>query len=418
MSLWHPTTVTEPARAESQASAGSEEELRREIAALPADLRARLEARGFDAERLVALARPLFERARSTGAAAAPAPERNRIQGAVEPPRAGDIVDAPEPGTPEHRRLEEKGLDALRRGEVALAVLAGGMATRMGGVVKALVEASDGRTFLDLRLGENRAMSERAGAPVPLWLMTSDATDDPTRDALVARGAPPHVATFLQDVGLRLTPQGHLLRGRDGEPSTYSPGHGDLPDALRRSGLLQGFVAKGGRYVWIANLDNLGATVDPALLGVFIERDSKLMVEVAPKAAGDRGGIPVWADAPADGAGSVRRLQVLEEFRLPRGFDAGAVRVFNTNTFLARADVLLGARVQWGWFEVEKKVDDATAIQFERLLQELTSAVPATYVKVPREGAASRFLPVKDYDELAKRAPDIHAVAAARGMLR
>jgi UTP--glucose-1-phosphate uridylyltransferase len=57
------------------------------------------------------------------------------------------------------------------------------------------------------------------------------------------------------------------------------------------------------------------------------------------------------------------------------------------------------------------------AVQFERLLQELTSAMPAAYVKVPREGAASRFLPVKDHEELAKRAADIRAVAAARGMI-
>jgi UTP--glucose-1-phosphate uridylyltransferase len=38
-------------------------------------------------------------------------------------------------------------------------------------------------------------------------------------------------------------------------------------------------------------------------------------------------------------------------------------------------------------------------------------------VRVPREGSASRFLPVKDFDELAKRAGDIRAVAVARGML-
>jgi UTP--glucose-1-phosphate uridylyltransferase len=66
---------------------------------------------------------------------------------------------------------------------------------------------------------------------------------------------------------------------------------------------------------------------------------------------------------------------------------------------------------------VEKKVDGKVAIQFERLLQELTSAMDAAYVRVPRDGSASRFLPVKDFDELAKRAGDIRAVAVARGML-
>jgi UTP--glucose-1-phosphate uridylyltransferase len=395
----------------------SETQLRAELAQLPAALRSRLEAAGFDAERLVQLAGPLHARAR--GEAAVDRDERNRIPGLVEPPRPEDVPDAPADGTPEHARLAAAGLEAIRRGELALCVMAGGMATRMGGVVKALVEAFDGRTFLDLRLRENATWSARAGAPVPLWLMTSEATDAPIREQLARAGAPAHVATFMQDLGLRLTREGRLFLDDDGHPSTYAPGHGDLPDALRRSGLLSAFVAGGGKVVWIANLDNLGATIDAALLGHFLERRADVMVEVAPKVAGDRGGIPVWADARDDGGGELpvtRRLQVLEEFRLPKGFEAAAVRVFNTNTFLVRAEPLLRARVRWSWFEVEKKVGAGVAVQFERLLQELTAATQAAYVRVPRDGVSSRFLPVKDFDELAARRADITAVAAARGM--
>jgi UTP--glucose-1-phosphate uridylyltransferase len=57
------------------------------------------------------------------------------------------------------------------------------------------------------------------------------------------------------------------------------------------------------------------------------------------------------------------------------------------------------------------------AVQFERLLQELTAAMPAVYARVPRDGVGSRFLPVKDFDDLAKRREDIRAVARARGMI-
>ncbi|MGO9839404.1 MAG: UTP--glucose-1-phosphate uridylyltransferase [Polyangiaceae bacterium] len=390
----------------------SEAELRQQLASLPADLRARLDRAGFDAERLVSLAAPLFARAK--GESAATGDERNRVRGAVEPPRGEEVADAPVIGTPEYERLAQVGLASIQRGELALCVLAGGMATRMGGVVKALVEAFDGRTFLDLRLHENAAWSRRAGSPVPLWLMTSDATDGPIRSALAHADAPPHVGVFTQDLGLRLTREGRLFYGADGQPSTYAPGHGDLPDALRRSGLLSAFVEGGGKYVWIANLDNLGATIDPALLGHFVERGRDVLVEVAPKVEGDRGGIPVWADAEVDGGHVERRLQVLEEFRLPRAFDAGAVRVFNTNTFLVGAAALLRSRVQWGWFEVEKKVDDRVAVQFERLLQELTAAIPSAYVRVPRVGTTSRFLPVKDTSELQQRRADIRAALLAR----
>jgi UTP--glucose-1-phosphate uridylyltransferase len=393
----------------------NETQLRAELARVSPALRARLDAAGFDADRLVSLAAPLWARAR--GDATTDRDERNRVRGVVEPPREEDVRDAPVVGTAEHERLSSVGLEAIRRGELALCVMAGGMATRMGGVVKALVEAFDGHTFLDLRLRENASWSRRAGRPVPLWLMTSDATEAPTREALARSGAPAQVATFTQDLGLRLTREGSVFFDEEGHASTYAPGHGDLPDALRRSGLLSTFVAAGGKHVWIANLDNLGATIDAALLGHFIETGADVMVEAAPKVAGDKGGIPVWADAE-DARGHVtRRLQVLEEFRLPKGFDAAAVRVFNTNTFLVRAEALLRDEVRWSWFEVEKKVGERTAVQFERLLQELTAAMPAAYVRVPRDGVVARFLPVKDHDELAKRRDDIRAVAAARGML-
>ena len=47
----------------------------------------------------------------------------------------------------------------------------------------------------------------------------------------------------------------------------------------------------------------------------------------------------------------------------------------------------------------------------------VTAALPAVYSRVPRDGVASRFLPVKDFDELARRRDDIRAVAEARGMM-
>ena len=141
------------------------------------------------------------------------------------------------------------------------------------------------------------------------------------------------------------------------------------------------------------------------------------MVELAPKRPGDRGGIPAWADVSSPGARPARRLQVLEEFRLPEGFDAESVRVFNTNTMLVRADALLRAPLQWTWFEVEKTVEGRPAIQFERLLQEVTATLRTAYVRVPRDGEASRFVPVKGFDELATQREVIESIARARGLL-
>lgn len=370
-----------------------------QLAALPAPLLERLGARGFDPARL----------ARWAATVGKDRDARNRLPGLVEPPSPGDIADAPAPGDEAYDRFREAGLASLARGEVAFCVLAGGMATRMGGVVKALVEALPGKTFLDLRLAENDHLARVAGAPIPLWLMTSEATNRPIREALGARLDAPgdRCATFEQHVSLRLTPEGDIfLEG--GEPSAYATGHGDLPDALRESGLLARFLARGGKTVWITNLDNLGATIDPALLGWHLAHGGPLSVELVDKVGADRGGGPVrWNGRPI----------IVEELRLPIGFDPSTVPVFNTNTFIASASALDALSMEWTYVEVEKKIGDRRAVQFERLLGELTVGLEPRFLRVPRDGLASRFLPVKDVPELERRRPEIEAIARARGML-
>ncbi len=377
-----------------------ESKLIAELDSLPSDLKERMSKLGFDGAHFTEQARSL-----TTGDPKTRRTLRNRVSGEVRVPAESDLPAAPI--GPEAARLSGVGIAALKRGALAFCVMAGGMATRMGGVVKALVPVIGQASFLDVRLAENRAFSTLAGRPIPLWLMTSEATEHKLGDALREAKAPAHVKTFMQNVSVRLNPDGSLFKDASGHVSTYATGHGDLPDSLRRSGLLEEFAKNGGEVVWITNVDNLGATIDPAILGAFLESGKDVMVEVCPKVVGDKGGIPAWAEG---------KLQVLEEFRLPADFDATRVRVFNTNTFLVSSKALLVARYASSYFEVEKTVDGKPAIQFERLLQELTANLPAAYVSIPREGTASRFEPIKDNEELQRRKPNLAAIAKARGI--
>jgi UTP--glucose-1-phosphate uridylyltransferase len=381
--------------------------LREALASLDPSVRERLDSNGFKPERLLRLAASLVL-GRTVEEAKELRKAKNRMSGVVNGPASDDAMTLPAEGSAERGELEQRGLRILERGELAFCVLAGGMATRMGGVVKALVEVNPGLTFLDIRLRENLLWQKRVGKKIPFWLMTSDATDHPVREALAERRAGDHVVTFEQDLSLRLNPDGTLFRGPDGLHSPYAPGHGDLVDAIRRSNLLRKFRAAGGKYLLVTNLDNLGATIDPVLLGTFERSGSECMVEVVDKEPGDRGGIPVRVDG---------KLQVLEEFRLPADFDASAVRVFNTNTFWLSAEALETRAIDFHWFEVEKTVDGRPAIQFERLLQELTGALETVYVRVPREGKDARFLPVKDREELERRRNQIVEVVRTRGIL-
>ncbi len=368
--------------------------LEQELASLPEQLVRRLNRYAFDERRLRELA------ARS-------AQHDNRVQGDVEPMQDADLESI---SSADRDTCRQVGLAALSRGECALVVLAGGMATRMGGVVKALVEAVDGRTFLDLRLAEVAAIRHSTGRAPALWLMTSASTHDALEAALAdlnRDGLP--VATFPQTLSLRLAPEGGLFRDAEGRASPYAPGHGDLPEALQRSGLVQRFVTDGGKYVMIANIDNLGATLDPAIIGWHLSHAAPVSCELVDKVGSDRGGIPVrWDGRPV----------ILEEFRLPEAFDPAGVRVFNTNTFHVDASELAKLDFDWSFFRVEKTVDDRKAVQFERLIGEMTSHIDTNFLRVPRSGSESRFLPVKDPAELQARGPEIRTVMLERGIIR
>jgi len=372
--------------------------LEAQLAALPADFRSLLTTCGFNAQRLIKLAEPLRQGVTAD----------NLVKGLLTPPTAEDVVQLPAPGSAEHQRLTALGRGALERGEYALVVLAGGMATRMGGVVKALVDALPGKSFLDLRLREVEVIRERYGAQPPLWLMTSQSTDEKIKAALGDRRRGDEVATFLQELSLRLTAEGNVFLDAEGRPSEHAPGHGDLPDALKRSGLLERFVERGGKTLMMTNIDNMGGTIDPLILGFHLAHGLPVTSEVVDKLGSDKGGIPVRLnDKPV----------VLEEFRIPPSFDPATVRVFNTNVFHFDAKALLELDMPWTFFTVTKKVDGKTVIQFERLVNEVCSVLPTKYLHLPRVGERSRFLPVKDNEELAARAPEIELIARHNGWL-
>lgn len=359
-----------------------------------------LQRYGFDLETFGALRER--SRRREVGARA------NRIEGRVEPPREGDVRPLPPLGSEERARLTARGLDCIARGGVGVVVLAGGMATRFGGVVKAGVEAVDGHTFLELKLRDVRSLARKTGARIPVYLMTSFATDDEvSRLAAAELDSNTPVRTFPQFVSLRLTPDGELFRGDDGLPSPYAPGHGDLPFALRRAGLTASFREQGGELLYMSNVDNLGATLDPALIGMHLEAKAAITAEVVDKLPGDKGGAP----ARVDGV-----LQIVEAFRFPEGFDQDTIGVFNTNSFVLSVDAL-EQELPLTWFAVQKKVDGRDTVQFERLVGQLTAFLPSAFVRVEREGADGRFQPAKDPEELAARRDAIRTILRARGVL-
>lgn len=352
-----------------------------------------LERFGFDPD--------AFETLRGRVAAGELSPESNVVQGTVEPPWTEDVTSLPAPGEPGADDARAAGIAALERGEVAQLVLAGGMATRFGGVVKATLDAVDGRSFLEVKVSQTRELESALGVVVPTALMTSFATDDAIRAHVAERKlGDPYL--FHQFVSLRLDETGELFRDASGRPSLYAPGHGDLFAAARRSGVLEAFRERGIKVVTVSNVDNLGARVDPPVVGMHVLAARPLTCEVARK-EGDVGGAPVRVDG---------RLQLLEGPRFPPSFDQDLVRVFNTNTALFDLDAL-DREYDLTWLYVRKEVEGRAAVQLERLYHEVSAIVPTTYLEVPRRGPRGRYFPIKTPTDLANAQDDLRELLAA-----
>jgi UTP--glucose-1-phosphate uridylyltransferase len=340
---------------------------------------------GFDEAQLVAFA------------ARAANQESTVIEGSIAPLASTDTSTLPPAGTIEYDRLVTRGKQALARGVVGVVILAGGMATRFGGVVKAAVPVTGGRSFLAIKVADVRSAAPRA----PIYVMTSAATHDRIAAQIKDEGLD-GVECFPQLVSLRLTPKGELHL-EDDKPSPYATGHGDLVTALRLGGVLEAFRARGGQVLYMSNVDNLAATLDPLVIGAHLASGAKITAEVVRKEPGDRGGAPARVDGVA---------QIIESFRFPQHFDQDSLPLFNTNTFAFDAEAIDRDDFELTFFRVEKKLEQATVIQFERLVGQLTAFVPSHFLEVPR----GRFLPVKDPDELEARRPEIEALLRARGI--
>ncbi|HVZ70845.1 MAG TPA: UTP--glucose-1-phosphate uridylyltransferase [Polyangia bacterium] len=372
-------------------------------ATLPVDPQTGELLRRFHFDRLT------FERLRRRLREEGPQWANTTIGGRISSLAGGDVTTLPAAGSAAHARLAELGARAMRAGEVAGVVLAGGMATRFGGQIKAAVPVMRARSFLDLKVADFRRVAAQTRAPrLPVHLMASVATRsalEPLARALSSPAVP--VACFNQCASLRLTPDGDVFRDDEGRPSLYATGHGDLVEALANARLLRAFADAGVKYLLVSNVDNLAASPDAAIVGAHVAGARPVTVEVVGRRPGDAGGAVLRVD---------HRPQIVESFRLPAGTGLDDTPIFNTNTFVLSV-AALSAELPFDHHPVRKTVSGRPTIQFERLLGEITSVLPTHLLRVPRGGLEGRFVPIKEPGDLEARRPELGAMLRARGVL-
>ena len=213
--------------------------------------------------------------------------------------------------------------------------LNGGLGTSMGmSGPKSLIEAKDGMSFLDVVARQVLALRRRTGARLPLVLMDSFSTREPTLAALARQ--PGLSGDLAPDFLQNKVPK---LRADDLEPVDWPadpalewapPGHGDLYAALVTSGMLEALLARAYRWAFVSNSDNLGATLDPRILAWVAREELPFAMEVRDRTPADRKGGHI-AIRRSDGALVLREVAQTPDEDLDAFQDVERHRFFNTN---------------------------------------------------------------------------------------
>jgi UTP--glucose-1-phosphate uridylyltransferase len=308
--------------------------------------------------------------------------------------------------------------------------LNGGLGTGMGlEKAKSLLVVRNGETFLDLIVRQVLAARKQTGAHLRFLLMNSFSTSEDTR-AHLARypelGAPGELELMQNKVPkIALDTLMPAEWPADPELEWCPPGHGDLYPAILGSGMLDRLLKEGYLYLFVSNSDNLGATMDPALLNWFAGSEMPFLMEVTTRTAADRKGGHL-AKRASDGQLLLRESAQCSEQDMDAFQDISRHRYFNTNNLWLRLDHLAeGLRRNGGLLPLP-------VITNQKTIDPRNKKSPAVYQLETAMGAAiecfsgagavvvprTRFAPVKTTSDLLALRSDAYVITEdGRAML-
>ena len=224
----------------------------------------------------------------------------------------------------------------------AVLKLNGGLGTGMGlERAKSLLEVKDGLTFLDFIARQVLDLRRRHGGALRFLLMNSFSTSRDTLEFLKKYpelGAP-ETLELMQSQAPKIDAQTLAPAVWPPNPKLEwcPPGHGDIYPSLLGSGWLARLLSGGVKYLFVSNSDNLGASLDPALLAWFAASGMPFLMEVALRTPSDRKGGHL--------AKRGDKFLLRESAQCPKADEAlfqdiQRHRFFNTNNLWVRLDPL------------------------------------------------------------------------------
>ncbi len=290
--------------------------------------------------------------------------------------------------------------------QLAMVKLNGGLGTSMGlRKAKSLIPVKDDLSFLDITALQVAKFSEQIGRPFPLVLMNSYSTSKDSLECLERQKLQQDLPfEFLQSK----VPKIDIATGK---PAEYEPneemewcppGHGDIYLSLLESGIVDQFRERGIKYLFVSNIDNLGATVDTRLLEYFAKSGGSFLMEVTRRTEADKKGGHLARSK--DGQLLLREVAQCPDSDQSSFQNIEKHRFFNTNNLWLNLEKIADSldSVELPIIVNRKTVDpsdpkSAAVIQVESAMGAAIAAFSNTLaVEVPR----SRFVPVKKTSDL------------------
>ncbi|MBQ6180115.1 MAG: UDPGP type 1 family protein [Ruminococcus sp.] len=246
--------------------------------------------------------------------------EENRFtaaRGKFEPLGAVTIKDIEN----NSQKYNSAGIDAIKNGKVAAVLLAGGQGTRLGfdkpkgmfnvGVSKELY-------IFQCLINNLREVVDKAGAWVPLYIMTSEKNNNDTIAFLEEKDYfgynKDYVKFFVQDMAPSVDYNGKIYMESRSRISISPNGNGGWFSSLVRAGLLDEIKDNGIEWINVFAVDNvLQRIADPLYVGAVISSGLQSGSKVVSKAGPDE---RVGVLCLEDGAPSiVEYYEMTEEMR-------------------------------------------------------------------------------------------------------
>lgn len=330
-----------------------------------------------------------------------------------------DLEPLTDPPMLADQTLDDAAMQALA--QTAVVRLNGGLGTSMGlAGPKCLIPVRDGLTFLDIVVRQILALREAHDVRLPLLLMNSFNTSEASLKALEQYPQLPVgdlPLEFVQSREPKLLADTRMPAAWPANPDLEwcPPGHGDFYPSLYASGLITKLLDEGFRYLFVANIDNLGAVPDPRLAGWFAASGAPYAAEISERTDMDRKGGHL-AHRIADGRLVLRDTAQVSPDEMDSFIDIVKHPWTHTNNLwldLRQVAAVLDANE--GMLSLpliinKKTVDpaDATSPAVVQLEGAMGAAVEvfdgAQAIGVPR----SRFLPVKATADLLILRSDIY----------